>query len=138
MQLSSPLEAVAMLVVAGSGLFLASIGAMSFVAPAQVKAFLLGFAATPFRHYLELMLRAVAGLAFVAVAPTLPASQAYFAAGTILLVTTAIMLAVPWRVHRVFAQRSVPEALVYLPVIGISALIVGCTVLWSAYTASVA
>lgn len=127
-----------MLVVAGSGLFLAGLGAMSFVAPAQVKTFLLGFAATPFRHYLELMLRAVAGSAFVAVAPKLPATQAYFAAGAVLLVTTAIMLAVPWRIHRMLARRSVPGALVYLPVIGISALVAGFAVLWSAYTASVA
>ena len=44
---------------------------------------------------------------------------------------TAVMALVPWRVHDRFARSAVPKALGFLPLIGISSLLIGAALLWA-------
>lgn len=119
----------ALFVVGLSGLYLVAFGVASFAAPGAVKRFLLGFATTASRHYGELAARLLVGGAFVHAAPRLPSAALHQVVGWGLLLTTAAMLLVPWRFHRAFAQRTVPAALPFLPVLGGVSLLAGCWVL---------
>ncbi|MBA3354180.1 MAG: hypothetical protein H0U23_17450, partial [Blastocatellia bacterium] len=48
-----------------------ALGVTSLFAPAKAKSFLLGFAGSPFKHYLELALRLVVGSSILVQAPHL-------------------------------------------------------------------
>ncbi len=114
---------------AALGLYLAALGLVALTRPARVRGFLLGFAATPGRHLLELALRTAAGLACLLAAPRLPAAQGFTVAGWVLLASTAVLALLPWRWHRGFAQRAVPRALRALPALGLAALAAGLALL---------
>lgn len=129
---------VALSVVAATGGFLALLGLMALVTPSRVEAFLLGFAVTPLRHFVELSARSVVGLAFMLASPQLPASIVFLAIGAVLVGTTAVMAVLPFRWHQAFAKRSVPTSLHFLPFIGLASLAAGLAVAWSVYVASVA
>lgn len=138
MQPQALVLSVALTVVAAAGGFLSLLGFMALISPTRVKVFLLGFAATPARHFAELVVRVAVGLSFMLASPQLPGSAAFHAAGAVLVATTAAMALLPFKVHQAFAKRSVPAALAYLPLIGLASLAAGLFVTWSAYAASVA
>lgn len=123
---------IALALVVAAGLFLLLLGLASLAMPALAGRFLLGFAETPTKHYAELAVRLIVGTAFVLLAPDARFPGAFTLFGWLLLVTTACMLFIPWRWHRRFTERSVPQALRFLPVIGVASLLLGGLVLWAA------
>ncbi len=124
-------EALSLAVVAAAGLFFISLGSASFLAPARVSRFLLGFAASPLKHYLELLLRLLIGGAFILAAPRLLAPVAFSLFGWLLILTSAGLLIIPWHWHRRFALRTVPTALRFLPLVGFASAALGGFVLWA-------
>ncbi len=96
----------------------------------------LGFAASAPKHYSELFARFAVGGAMLVVAPHSLHSAALTAFGWLLIVTTAVMAIVPWRVHRRFTEAAVPQALRFLPMIGVTSAVLGGLLLWSTFTAS--
>lgn len=115
-----------------AGLYFLGLAVVAFVAPERAARFLLGFAVTPFAHFMEMTLRLAVGAAFVIRAPLMLLPEAFELFGWILLVTTACLLAVPWRWHRRFAQRVVPRALRRLGTVAVFSLALGAFVLVSA------
>jgi hypothetical protein len=115
-----------------AALYFVLLGAVALLAPARAARFLLGFAGTARTHYLELALRCVAGGAFVLQAPQMRFAGAFALFGWILLLTTAGLIAVPWRWHRALAQRVVPHATRHLPLVGVASLVLGGLVLAAA------
>ena len=65
-------------------------------------------------------------------------SVVLIAFGWLLILTTAVMAIVPWRVHRQFSEAAVPKALHFLPIIAIASIVLGGLLLWSIFTASAA
>ncbi|MBI3129799.1 MAG: hypothetical protein HYZ13_00430 [Acidobacteria bacterium] len=45
--------------------------------------------------------------------------------GWVLVITTGVLLLIPWRWHRRFAERAVPSATRYLSLVGLSSLALG-------------
>ena len=129
---------VAIAVVFATGLFLAGLGVAALLQPQLARNLLGGFAGSAFKHYVELAVRAVVGIAFITAAQRLPGPVLFQVAGWVLLATTVVLAALPWQQHRRFARWSVPKAMAYLPVIGIASLVLGGAVLASAYAASAA
>ncbi|MFP7723644.1 hypothetical protein [Lysobacter sp. A3-1-A15] len=123
---------VSLAVVAMAGLFFVALGALSLLAPSAARRFLLGFASSPRKHYLELAVRLVVGAAFLLAAPRTALPTALSVFGGIMLATTAGLLLVPWRWHHRFARRAVPEALRFLPLLGAASAVLGGLVLWAA------
>ncbi len=118
--------------------FFVLLGVISLLRPSYARRFLLGFATSAPKHYAELATRLVAGIATLIVAPHSTHLVALSAFGWLLILTTAVMAIVPWRVHRRFAEAAVPRALYFLPLIGIASLVLGGLLLWSVFTASAA
>ncbi len=125
------LSSLAALVVALAGFYFLALGVLAFTAPARVSGFLMGFASSASTHYLELVVRVIVGAAFILTAPVVPLSVVFACFGWVLVGTTAVLFLVPWKVHRRFAERAVPEALRYLPLVGVASLVLGAFVLWS-------
>jgi hypothetical protein len=123
------MQALAEVVVALTGLFLLGLGAASLLVPARAKRFLLGFASSPLKHGFEMAVRTVIGGALVVLGPQTPWPAVFAGFGWILILTSAALLLVPWRWHRAFAQRSVPQALRFLPWIGLASGMAGAGLL---------
>ena len=119
-------------------IFFLLLGLIALIRPSIAGRFLLGFAESALKHYVELGIRFVVGGAMLVVAPHSTYSVALTVFGWLLIVTTAVMAIVPWRIHRRFAEASVPKALRFLPMIGVSSLVLGGLLLWSTFTASAA
>jgi hypothetical protein len=122
---------IAFAVVAAAGTFLLALGATALVRPSIARRFLLGFAQSAVRHYSELAFRFAIGAALIVAAPRMAGTEVIAGAGMVLLATTAVMVFVPWRSHQSFAQHAVPQALAYLPAIGLSSIAVGVALLWA-------
>jgi hypothetical protein len=126
------IDAISFAVVAATGLFLVTLGILSLATPALVSRFLLGFARSPFKHYVELAVRFLVGGAFLVSAPRAQWPAAFRLFGWALVVTTAGLFFLPWRWHHRFAQWAVPEALRFLPLVGVASVVLGGMILWAA------
>ena len=126
------LNALALLVVALAGIYFIALSALSLAAPERASHFLMGFASSAPAHYVELLVRVVVGLAFIAQAPFAPFPAPFAIFGWLLVGTSAALFLVPWRWHRSFAQRAVPQALRHLPLVAAVSLALGTFVIGSA------
>ncbi|MEO5858325.1 MAG: hypothetical protein ABIR33_05185 [Pyrinomonadaceae bacterium] len=127
--LSPILYGVTFAVVLLSGLFLIALGGASLFAPSKAKAFLLGFATSAFTHYLEMAIRLAVGASILVQAPHLSYPTTFTVFGWMLIATAAVLLVLPWKWHHRFAEKAVPQALRYLPVLGIVSSVLGTVIL---------
>ena len=132
------LLAIAKAVLLVVALFFLVLGLLALARPSAAKRFLLGFATSASKHYVELSLRLLAGGAMLAAAPHSAQAMGLTVFGWLLIGTTLVMALVPWRTHRQFAQASVPQALRFLPMIGVSSFVLSGWLLWSVFIASAA
>jgi hypothetical protein len=93
-----------------TGLYLVALAAGLWFSPIRATRFLSGFAGSALTHYLELVLRLIAGVAVLVYAPRMLFSELFALFGWLLVATTVLLFAVPWRWHRRFAQWGVPHA----------------------------
>ncbi len=126
------LDALALIVVVASGLYLIGLGVLALTRPALATNFLLGFAGSARLHYLELLLRLIVGAAFLRRAPYLPVPEPFMLFGWLLILTTLVMFAIPWRWHHRFTQQAVPRALQHLRLLAIACLLAGVAILVAA------
>lgn len=126
------IEAMAKGVVLAAGLYLAGLGVALLARPASAARFLMGHATSASLHYLELGVRIVVGLAFVHSAASMLAAVIFSVFGWVLVGTSAVLLLVPWRWHRRLAERYVPQALRFTPLLGLASLLMGGGVLLAA------
>ena len=119
------LEVLALSVIVLAGLYLFALGLAALLVPAQAKRFLRGFASSPIAHVVELSLRLLVGAALIESAHRVHWPGAFTFFGWVLLVSTAVLLALPWRWHQRFAQQTVPTATRFIALIGLASLALG-------------
>lgn len=112
-------------IVALAALWLVGLAWLLFARPAVARRFLGGFATSARAHYLEIGLRMLAGAALVTFAPASRVSQILAAFGWLLLGTSAALALVPWTWHHRFAERAVPLATRWAPLMGLVSLALG-------------
>lgn len=123
------IDLLAQAVVIAAALYLVGLGLALLARPAAASRFLMGHASSGPLHYLEMLLRIGVGLAFVRSAPAMLAPVLFGAFGWVLVGTSAVLLLVPWHWHRRIADRSVPQALRFTPLLGMASLLAGAGVL---------
>ena len=124
-------SAFAAAVVLLAGLYLCALALAIFVAPSRAARFLQQFASSQRLHYLELCIRLVVGAALLVRASHMPFPGIFDVVGWVLILTTAVLFLVPWRLHRRFAERAVPMAIRHLGPLGFASLVLGGLVLLS-------
>jgi hypothetical protein len=119
------IEMAAQAVVLLAALYFVALGAVALLSPGHASRFLTGFAGTRARHYTEMAARLAVGGSLLVVAPHTECSGAFSLFGWVLVISSAVLTFVPWRVHHRFAQASVSRAARYLPLIGVASLVLG-------------
>lgn len=105
--------------------YLIGLGVLAAARAPAVKKYLLAHASTPLAHYLELSLRLVCGWAILTCSPHMLAPGLFQKVGWVILITTAVLLILPWRLHRRFAKWSVPKATQHMNLIAIGSMLGG-------------
>ncbi|MFT3745689.1 MAG: hypothetical protein QM785_15545 [Pyrinomonadaceae bacterium] len=109
--------------------FLIILGIVTFVAPERAKAFLLAFAQTPAKHYLEMLFRLAVGASLIVQAPRTEFPPGFAVFGWMIVGTSTVLLLLPWRWHKKFGQAAVPKAVRYIGLMGMAAIAFGSVVL---------
>lgn len=122
MEASPMIDLFATGLVALFGLFLVAFGLTACVRPAAAGAFLAGFAGSALKHHAELAVRMAFGCALIVASPNLIGSSWIAGAGWVLLGTSGLMLVLPWKLHRSFAQLAVPKTPLVLRSMGVASL----------------
>lgn len=86
-------------------------------------------ASSRFAHGLELSLRSIVGVAMLLRAPRMFLSPFFSLFGWILILSSAVLLAMPWQWHQRFARMVVPHATRNLALLGLGSLAFGVFVL---------
>lgn len=107
----------------------------TWVAREPSERFVLAFASTPRAHFTEQALRLLAGTAFILFAPEMRWPLVFQLFGWILIVTSTLLLVLPWRWHRWFARQVLPPVVRHLRLFSLVALALGGFVLWAIFSA---
>ncbi|MDP9190375.1 MAG: hypothetical protein M3P06_01570 [Acidobacteriota bacterium] len=122
---------VAFIVVALTAAYFLCLGLLALVRPATAKAFLGGLAGSAVAHVSELAVRIVVGASFVVCSSRLMFPAFFAAFGWVLIVTSIGLMMIPWRLHRRFAEWSVPQATRNMKLFAVGSLVSGCLLVWS-------
>lgn len=125
------LAVAAKVIVCAAGVYMVALGVASLVRPEVARRYLLRFASTATAHFVEMAVRVVVGASFMVHAQRLQDGRALGVVGVVLVLSSVVLLVLPWRWHQRFAQRTVPAATRYLPLIGIASIVLGCMVMWA-------
>ena len=111
--------------------YLLILGALVFIRPAVVHRFIEGFVTSGrIINLLEVALRLMAGLAFVAVSPETKFPVVFFWFGAVLAIT-AIPMMFLYRFHKSQAVWAIPFAKRILPLMGVVAIAFGVLIAWA-------
>lgn len=114
-------------------LYLLALAILSQLKPKWLESFLRAFAQSAQKHYLEMLLRAVLGFAFLFRAPEMLYSTGFIVFAWVLLLSSAFLLLLPWGLHQKFAQWVVPPICRYLSLLGWVSMIMSLFILWSLF-----
>jgi hypothetical protein len=123
---------LAVLPVLAAGLYLIGLGVVALLRPDRARRFLESHASSARTHFVELALRMMVGGGFVLAAEQLKWPAAFRVFGWVLVGTTIFLAAVPWTLHRRFAEWSVPQATRRISLVGVGSLAGGALVLYAA------
>lgn len=112
-----------------AGIYLIGLGVVGLLRPTAAARFLLGFAGSARAHYAEMFVRLVVGGAFLLHAPRMLFPEAFLVFGWVLVLTTAALFVLPWKLHRRFAQWTVPSVVRHLRLVAVVALLFGGVIL---------
>ncbi|MEQ1603326.1 MAG: hypothetical protein ABL999_00500 [Pyrinomonadaceae bacterium] len=102
------MNTLAVVIVVLAGIWLIGLGAVAIAKPDLVKQFFDKFASSAFTHFLEMFVRIIAGTAFVIYSPQMRFSLVFTVFGWLLILSSVVLSFVPWKLHRRFADRSLP------------------------------
>ena len=102
------IESLALAIVVLAAVYLIGLAAASVYAPAKTTKFLNSFAGSARVHYMEVGIRLIVGAAIVLAAPSMLYASVFSLFGWIIVVTSIMLLLLPWRWHQRFAQIVVP------------------------------
>ncbi|BDX04710.1 hypothetical protein [Planctobacterium marinum] len=101
-------ELLAKTIVCATSVFLIGLALGAFVLPERIASFLNSFASSARVHFTEMLLRLTVGLSFVAISEEMTFSRFFELFGWVLIITSAILIVLPWQLHKRFADLVVP------------------------------
>ena len=116
-----------------SAVYLIGIAGASFVKPALATKFLDSFASSFKAHLLEMGLRLVMGWALLSYSPNMLFGNLFELFGWVLIITSSLLLFVPWRWHHKFAEMAVRPLTQRPWIFGILCLPLGAFILYALF-----
>lgn len=112
------------------GLFLLGLGALCILDREAAGRFLSGFASSAKAHFIEHSVRLAVGVGMVLYSSSMWQPMVFRVFGWVLIVTSAVLLVLPWKWHRAYARRTVPAVLRMLWLFAAGSLVLGAFVLY--------
>lgn len=116
--------------VAATGIGMIFVALLGVVTPERLRSFLRAFAGSARAHYLELLLRVIAGASFIIHAEKMIPPAVFRIFGWVILITSAVLLFIPWQSHRRFAGWVIPVVIRYLPLYALASFALGVFILY--------
>lgn len=124
-------EALALTIILFAIVYLFTLSATSFFAPASATRFLNGFASSARAHYMEMLTRLIAGWAFITYASNMYFSEAFRLFGWVLVASTIVLSLFPWRWHYLLSQKLVPPLIRRVWLFGVVSFALGGVILFA-------
>jgi hypothetical protein len=121
---------VAKMFVGACGVFMAGFGILTIAKPSATARFVTSFASSRKTHVIEMLFRVSFGAALIRLAGNMSQPPLFWALGWAIVVSSVVLLALPWRVHRRFAAGVLPFIVRRLRLYGAGALAFGMFVLY--------
>ena len=102
------MSVAAAVVVVAFGLSLIAFAGVAFANPAIAERFLTAFASSARTHYVEQVARLVVGAALVVRSPIMWQPKMFCLVGWAIVVSSAVLLCVPWQWHHRLGERVLP------------------------------
>ena len=99
------MSVVAAVVVVAFGLSLIAFTSVAFAKPAIAERFLSAFASSARTHYVEQVVRLLVGAALVVFSPTMWQPKMFWLFGWAIVVSSAVLLCLPWQWHHRLGER---------------------------------
>ena len=127
------MSVVAAVVIVAFGVFLIALTGVAFAKPALAERFVTAFASSARTHYAEQILRLLIGAALVVLAPTMWQPKVFWLLGWAVVVSSVVLMCVPWQWHHRFAERVLPVVVRHLKLCAVGPFAFGALLLYAVF-----
>ena len=127
------MSVAAAVVVVAFGLSLIAFPGVAFAKPAIAERFLTAFASSARTHYVEQVVRVLVGAALVVRSPIMWQPKMFWLVGWAIVVSSAVLLCVPWRWHHRLGERVLPLLVRHLRLYAAGSFAVGALLLYGVF-----
>jgi hypothetical protein len=117
-------------VVVAFGVALIAFAGVAFAKPAIAERFLATFASSARTHYVEQVVRLLVGAALAVRSPMMWQPKMFWLVGWAIVVSSAVLLCVPWQWHHRLGERLLPLLVRHLRLYAVGALAFGALLLY--------
>ena len=130
------MSGAAAVVVVAFGLSLIAFAGVAFAKPAIAERFLTAFASSARTHYAEQVVRLLVGAALVVRSPIMWQPEMFWLVGWAIVVSSAVLLCVPWRWHHRLGERMLPLLVRHLRLYAAGSFAFGALLLYGMFGGS--
>jgi hypothetical protein len=132
------MSVVAAVVVVAFGLSLIALMGVTFAKPAIAERFLTAFASSARTHYVEQVFRLLIGAALVVRSPTMWQPRMFWLLGWAIVVSSAVLMCVPWQWHHRLGERVLPLLVRHLRLYAVGSFALGALLLYGFFAGGAA
>ena len=132
------MSVAAAVVVVAFGLLLIAFPGVAFAKPAIAERFLTAFATSARTHYVEQVVRLLVGAALVVRSPTMWQPRMFWLLGWAIVVSSAVLMCVPWQWHHRLGERMLPLLVRHLRLYAVGSLALGALLLYGFFAGGAA
>lgn len=123
------------IVVVAFGLFLIGLSGIVFARPALAERFFLSFATSARAHYIEQVVRLLAGASLVVRSPAMWQTSMFRIIGWAIVISSVGLLLIPWRWHHRFGQWVLPTLIRHMTLYAVGLFAFGVFLIYGVLSA---
>ena len=127
------MSVTAAFVVVAFGLALIGFSGVAFARPAIAERFVAAFASSARTHYAEQVVRVLVGAALVVRSPVMWQPGVFWLVGWAIVVSSAVLLCVPWQWHHRLGGRLLPLLVRHLRLYAAGAFVFGALLIYGVF-----
>lgn len=124
---------IAEIVVTASGVFLIGLGAVMLIRPAITERFIMSFAGSRKAHFTEMFFRLLFGVSLAMLSMSMWQPKAFRALAWVIIISSVLLLILPWQFHQRFGSRVLPMLVKYMRVYAVGVLAFGVLIVYAVY-----